>query len=192
MLVTTIGQYMINLLAVKFARYKHARTIGIYFSEVDAKQRLWSAYLKLFLESYFDICFCAFLNTIAFKDAIKQSLLHEHFSTLSNIWVSLTTVFYDLALIIFPLYAYFLIRDNFATLSTDNTMNKFGIFYEGMSLRTKMSSMYNVIFMLRRLLTAIVLVFMTELPFFQTQLLLVMSTMNVIYMVSVKPIADNT
>ena len=166
MMLTTIGYYMINWVAVKLARFKFARRVGMYFSEGDAAQRLWSGYLKLLLESYFDICFCAFLNTIAFKDAIQQGFLYEHFSTLSNIWVSLTTIFYDFALLLFPLYAYLLIRDNFETLSTDKTTNKFGIFYEGMNLRTKVSAMYNVIFMARRLITAIVLVFMTDLPFF--------------------------
>ena len=104
--------------------------------------------------------------------------------------MSLTTVFYDFALIIFPVYAYLVIRDNFGTLSTDNTTFKYGIFYEGMNLKQKVSAMYNVIFMARRLITALVLVFMHDLPFFQCQLLLVMSTMNVIYMVSVRPIAD--
>ena len=70
MLLTTISQKIINRLAVKLAKYKNARRVGMYFSEADAGRRLWSAYLKLLLESYFDICFCALLNTLAFRDAI--------------------------------------------------------------------------------------------------------------------------
>ena len=116
--------------------------------------------------------------------------MHEHFSTPSNILVSLITIFYDFALILFPVYAFILIRDNFSTLSTDNTTNRYGIFYEGMSLKTKLTAIYNVIFMTRRLITALVLVLMYDFPFFQTQLLLVMSAMNVIYMVSFQPLSD--
>lgn len=70
MLITTISQKVINWFAVKLAKNKYARRVGMYFSEEDAGKKLWSAYLKLLLESYFDICFCALLNTIAFRDAI--------------------------------------------------------------------------------------------------------------------------
>ena len=118
--------------------------------------------------------------------------MHEHFSTPSNILVSLTTIFYDFALILYPIYAYILISDNFSTLSTDNTTNRYGIFYEGISIKTKMTAIYNVIFMARRLITALVLVLMCDFPIFQTQLLLVMSTANVIYMISFKPLSDKT
>ena len=106
--------------------------------------------------------------------------------------VSLTTVFYDFALILFPVYVFIFIHDNFSTLNTDNTRNRYGIFYEGMSLKTKLNALYNVIFMTRRLITAVILVLMYDFPFFQTQLLLVMSTANVIYMISFKPLSDKT
>ena len=70
MLLTTFGKKIINKVAVKFARNKYARMVGMYFSEENADRILWNAYLKLLLESYFDLCFCALLNTYAFRDAI--------------------------------------------------------------------------------------------------------------------------
>ena len=51
--------------------------------------------------------------------------------------------------------------------------------------------MYIVYFLIRRFLTGTLLIVFVEYPFFQCVLLLVMSTMNFIYIVSVKPL-ENT
>lgn len=75
MILTTFGKKIINSLAVKLARYKYARMVGMYFSEENLGRTLWNANLKLLLESYLDICFCALLNTIAFRDAIDKGVL---------------------------------------------------------------------------------------------------------------------
>mgnify|MGYP006893271306 CR=1 FL=1 len=166
MIASFIIKKLINWLCVRLAKYKYARIIGIYVSETNAELNLWNSYLKLFLESYFDICFCSMLNTIALGEAISQGNIYEHFSTTSNICVSVITLLYDLALIIFPIYAYLVIKKNFNNLSTKTTTDKYGFYYEDINLGSMITAQYNIIFMVRRLLTALLLVFMYDLPFF--------------------------
>jgi len=52
------------------AENETARKIGTFFFTPNAFQRLWNAYLKLFMETYFDFCFGVVLNSVAFAEAI--------------------------------------------------------------------------------------------------------------------------
>ena len=185
MLANYFGKLVIIWLATKFAQNKYARLVGIYFYEPNKDIRLKNAYLKLFLESYFDICFCAMLNSIAFKESNDHGELSLHFSTLSNISCSVITIFYDFALLTFPVYGYLVVKKNFETLETTKTIEKYGIFTEGMRVRNMHQALYNIYFMSRRFITALVLIFLAPFPFFQCQFLLVMSTVNFIYLVAV-------
>ena len=137
MLLNYYGKLIITWAATKFASNRWIRKVGLYFYEPNKDQRLWNTYLKLFLESYFDICFCAMLNSIAFKESADIDELPLHYSTLSNIWCSIATIFYDFALITFPVYGYLIIRDNFDTLGTATTTEKYGIFYDGIRFKNK-------------------------------------------------------
>lgn len=53
---------------------------------------------------------------------------------------------------------------------------------------TLQAALYTVYFLYRRFFTVIVLVFATGWPYFQTTCLMVFSTINVVYMLSVKPL----
>ena len=53
------------------------------------------------------------------------------------------------------------------------------------------ASMYNVYFLIRRFFTGLTLIGLVTVPFFQCFLLLVFSTINFIYLVSVKPLEDS-
>jgi len=56
----------------RYAESAAWRKIGMYFSQENENTRLKNAYLKLFLEAYFDTCFCVFLGLIAFRDSAKE------------------------------------------------------------------------------------------------------------------------
>ena len=53
---------------------------------------------------------------------------------------------------------------------------------------TKERALYNVYFLIRRLLSVIVLVFLTQWPFFQCNFLIVFSIINLSYMVACHPL----
>jgi len=58
--------YIVNKIAVKFARYKLARNIGMWVYSPSLLNDLKNEMLKLFLESYFDLANCSLMNILAF------------------------------------------------------------------------------------------------------------------------------
>ena len=58
--------YLINKICVYSARYSLARKIGIFVYEDNYLGSFIDGVVKLFLESYFDIVICTFINLTAF------------------------------------------------------------------------------------------------------------------------------
>jgi hypothetical protein len=123
-------------------------------------------YLKLFMESYFDVCFCVLINLIGFKEALDTGTIGDHFATWYDFINSSATIFYSVVLVMFPWHAFKVIYANFEALSTDRMLEEFGIYYEDYRTKTRATALYNVFFMVRRLVTSLILVFMRHLPFF--------------------------
>jgi hypothetical protein len=148
------------------ASSKVARKIGTYLHTPQGGKRLWNAFLKLFMESYFDFCFGVILNLIAFAEASKIGNLNEHFGSFTNVLNSSLTIFYGLALVLFPLNAYLMMKFNSKFLHLKQFKDKYGLYYEGMKLTEAKFYNYNIFFMIRRLVTVLVLIFVRETPFF--------------------------
>ena len=111
--VLMLSEFLIKMLirkiCAKFADSKGARAIGAYLYTKNANRRLFNSYVKLFMESYFDLCFCALLSLIAFMEAENKGVF---FVGRDNIICSILTVFYLPMLVIFPVWIYFTIRSN--------------------------------------------------------------------------------
>jgi len=135
------------------------------------------------LESYLDTCFCAFLNSVAFYTFYQEGKIDLFYDTGPNIWnTSSAAVFFVIAFI-YPLWLFLVIKKNFDKLDTKEVSNKYGVFYEGINTQEYHSAQYNTYFMLRRLFTIATIIFMYNYYFYQVQLLIVISTLNMMYLV---------
>jgi hypothetical protein len=160
----------------------------MYFHQEDGFHNLKQNYIKLFLESYFDICFCCVINMIAFVEALQTNTIGDHFATWYDAVNSASTLMYTVLLFYFPLHVYRVITDNFEGLELEVIKDQYGLYYEDYRTKTKAQALYNVFFLQRRLLTTLILVFVKHVPFFQVTLLLLFSTVNFIYTWVTRPL----
>lgn len=100
---------MLNRLAVKFARSYYARKIGIQVDRESYIRCVWQASQKLFIESYFDLAICSFINIMAFEESKDSKEFAKFFETRDDIICSLITFIYTTAVFIMPIIGYKLI-----------------------------------------------------------------------------------
>ena len=67
---------------------------------------------------------------------------------------------------------------------------EYELFLEGSNLKTMRQSLNQFYFIRRRLISALVLVLLSEYPYFQISIMLLMSFYNLIYLITDKPLAD--
>lgn len=97
---------------------------------VEVKSHLRLLFLRLFMESYFDLAICSALGTYAFAEVEDFSEFGEFWSNRSNIWNSTVTILGAVGCIIFPCWAYLTIKKNFKTLDHKENRENFGMLYE--------------------------------------------------------------
>ena len=95
---------------------------------------------------------------------------------------------FTIAIFVFPCYGFYIIICNFKKLDKKETKDKVGIFIDNIKLDNKHRVMFNVYFLCRKLLTVLVLVFMDDFPFFQMVILMLLGTLNLIYLITEKPL----
>ena len=93
-----------------------------------------------------------------------------------------------IAAIFFPFIAAVMICRKQNSLRTKENSNQLRVFLEGCKIDSKMSAMFNVFFMVRRLAIAISLVTMCDLPYFQCVVLLGTSFVTLLYVTDYKPL----
>ena len=62
------------------------------------------------------------------------------------------------------------------------------VFFDQINTKSLLQALYSEFFMVRRLITAFILVFMAKWPFFQLALMIEMSLIHLIYMIVIKPL----
>ena len=186
--IFALARYLLNKIAVRFARHAFCRKVGIMFYRKSYKREITNAHLKLFMESYFDLAFCALMNFLSFYTNEEYNL-GDYFHTVDDVFCSVITFVYFMLIIIFPVWGYKLIVNNQEDLENPDIADKIDVFIEDVRTDTKHRSLFNIYFLVRRLFSVIVLIYMDSLPFFQCTLLAVFSTINVIYMVAHMPIS---
>ena len=173
-------------MCICFSKYEKARLLGIYvYSKSYVNDFLHSSF-KLFLESYFDIVICTMINLVSFKRSKNAIDFAEFFGTWSDTACSTITIVYTFTILYMPVFVYKLIRNYKDDLDNQNELLR--IVMEGVNPHNYNATMYTFYFVVRRLLTGVILVVFHEYPFFQCSSLLIFSTVNFIYIVSDKPL----
>ena len=89
--------------------------------------------------------------------------------------------------IAYPLYIWIFLFVKFPNLKQNELQLKFGSIYQGIDLTRRSPLLYNVLFVLRRLIFAIACVIFKGNPFFQIQVLIYQCTLLIIYLFFVQP-----
>jgi len=144
--------------------------------------------MKLFLESFFDLVMGAMLGVmVLFKHEKGESFL-SFFDTHDNKFCTCLTLLYTCLMILFTVLSYTVISRNQKALEVSKKgMGHWKIFFQDNKVDTKQRGLFTFYFLMRRIITVIVLMYMIEFPYFQSAILLVLSISNYSYIISVKP-----
>ena len=124
--------------------------------------------LKLYLECYFDLVVCSFINVDAFLMTKNNDELKSFFTESSDdIFCSTLTLFYFVMVLAFPVFVFMILRKFQGKFDHPYIPDIVCVFMDGVKTDDYHSSMYNVYFLGRRFLTAFVLVWLRDYPFFQ-------------------------
>jgi hypothetical protein len=185
--VVSIVLMMINKISVKFANQYNARIVGMAVYYPSYWVLCKNGILKLILESFFDMVICSMINLSAFIR--NKGEFKDFFMTGDNIFCSMVTLVHAFLLIFFLAYSCFLIR-SWNIDKQQEIEGLLSILMDGVNPHSYHSSMYIVYFMIRRLLTGIGLVVFVKYPIFQCLCLLLFSTINLCYLLTVMPLKD--
>jgi len=133
----------------------------------------------LFMENFFELFMCALLNGVALMNAHSDGVFGEFFETTPDVVCSTITILYTLMLPIFLIYAFRVTKPG---------ISREGMFFDGINTKHRWQAKYHALFLLRRTVICLILVGMTHLPFFQCNLMLGMSLLNLCYLVASSPL----
>ena len=105
-------KFIINRLAVAFARNRFARKVGISVYEPNYWKYFLRSIVKLYMESYFDLIFCTLINVAALLESKDIKVFEQFFATRNDIVCSIITLFYAFMSIVFPIYGLVMILKN--------------------------------------------------------------------------------
>jgi hypothetical protein len=94
---------LITKACVKFAKNRWAREVGIQAYQPNPHS-VRQSLQRLFLESYFDVAFCAFLNLVAFYESKDVADFAGYFETDIDAINSVIALSFLIAVLIFPFY----------------------------------------------------------------------------------------
>lgn len=157
---------MINFICSKFARFRSIRKLGIFFHEFRQDESVMrEAALKLFLESYFDLCMAVFLGIWAFFEEPLNNF-GLFFDSFDNVLSSIITIGIFIGVLYFPYWSFRKILD--ITVLTSCNRGKLpdikyvDLFLEGISPHGMNSNMYQFYFMVRRFFVPLLLIIFNE------------------------------
>ena len=160
--------FLLNKCAKKLSHFKPARKLGVKVYKSSYKQAFKKGFLKLLLESYFDLMMACFLNIVAFYHSQSFKELLQFFSTPDDIANSVLTLVYFILIFAFLIYGYQGIYRNYEEIKQNDSSltNQYSIFLENNKVKTKAQALYTVYFMGRRLAVILCLINMDNYPFF--------------------------
>ena len=123
---------------------------------------------KLFVESYFNLAIAVALHTFSFFEIDHDehhSFIVSYFGNGTDAWISVLNMVFISLVLIAPVYSEYIIRRNQGHLESTKFKEKYEIILEGKT-KSLIQAMFTVYFLYRRLLSAIILVFFEQWPFF--------------------------
>lgn len=181
-LTVLMGTFMITMFAIllqnllfliSWPLVKKLKVIS-RFHEMTRKKLHWNGIIRLFLESYLDLCL-----------GIMHSWTEPHFDTPSDIFDFVLTLVSSVFVIGGPIFSYLLVRKNRNGLDKEEFQKKYGSltggFFTTGILGSEATGKMISWFMVRRFLTSVVIVYLAGLsPVFQIVAAICLSLADVI------------
>ena len=140
------------------------------------------------MESYFDLTMCAFLGCLAFSaDQTEGAGFIEFMGNFSDIINSFVTIVYVGMAFAYVIKGFTKLYRNRKNLQSKHLKKEMRVYIEEVRNSSLSKVMYNLVFLTRRLITALVLVLLWPYPYFQSFTLVVLSFANLWYFIAVKP-----
>jgi hypothetical protein len=139
------------------------------------------------MESYLDLALCSVLHL---RSIFINGLGYSVFSTVADFYCSLMAIFSIIIIIGLPFYIIIIIIENFKNEEIEQKMreeNIHSLFIENILSRHILQCFFHAFFMLRRLIAIIIFVFQENSPYFQVIELMMMSILNLSYMLTSRP-----
>jgi hypothetical protein len=102
--------------------------------EVSYTKAFAKSMVKFYMESYFDIVFCVLINLSAFFGCQSYDQLRVFFATPLDCACSVITIFYAVAMLIFPIYGAIMIYYNKDQLEKKKVYDHLDVYLEGVRL----------------------------------------------------------
>ena len=179
---TYLFKLMILNLTFKFKKNKRMRLLGCVISQINVAATI----VPLYITGYLEIVFCAIISV--------KGLTAEDFdgSNKSNL---IAALFLVLSLIIMTVLPLILIHVSFKhkdKLDDPEILDKFGFLYEGMKTDSKWCSLFNLFFILRRTIFALILIEMHYHNGLQLIAVVCLSSLMVVYVAHFRPYRDKS
>ena len=126
------------------------RKLGVYCQKTEFSASM----ARLIIQSYIDICICICLSFVEFT----QSDIKQHFKTFPDAFSSICVILSGLVFLAFPFYGFIKIRKYKDILDWPIIRRAYGAIYEDLKVNCSVSQYYHLLFILRRLLIACLLV----------------------------------
>ena len=178
-----------SIIARLNARRPMFRKLGMHVYSESKLADTVSEMFKLFIEGYYDLAMCVALHNISFSEKYDENntFADIYFSNATDSWISVVNLIITVLVLCAPIYCHYLLRVNQHQIDSSHFQEKYEVLLEGNTSSLE-SSLYTVYFLYRRFLSVLILVFLDQWPFFQCTFMMVLSSINVVYMLVVKPL----
>jgi len=105
---------------------------------------------------------------------------------------SIVTIICGAIVLFFPVFVFFKIYYNFQILETEEFKDKYATLIEDLDLHSKWAPLYLCFFLLRRFITIVTIVLAPGAIYLQLVTLMVLSILNCIYLLHLKPYLDKS
>ena len=182
-----VAKCLTNYFCTLCPNFSAVRRIGIHAWEDSYPASIKSGQIKLFIEGYMGTVMCVFLHLYSYSELPKgKGIFESSGDTISTV----STIIFTCLVFAVPAFGLRGILKFQKYLSNKDVKNSYGNFYLDHRYMSLPRSIYTILFLARRFLTAIILIYMRAYPLFQCLLLMEFSFMNLVYSVCVKPQND--
>ena len=143
--------------------------------------------IRYFLESYFEIAIASFINIVEVRSYFIGKCVQRRWDNPTYQFSTIFAMIMGGLSIGFPIIIGVFLLAFKAKLPSPNFKAKFESFYENIDISRKTALLYNVLFILRRLINAAVVIFLMDYPGIQVQILIMISLLLLIYLMFIMP-----
>ena len=178
-IVSMIIYNMVRYFCKKLYKFRIARKIGISFPKVNDFITL----ARFFIEGYLELLFSALISVISLTEDDFGDNRSDQFSA----YVACFSLF---TLLILPIYIFCKIKSNQAVLGDPDIQFNYGLFYQDLNLNNFYRSIFHVVFLMRRFLYVVTVMFLQAYPSLQLIILMKLSVCYICYIIYWQPFAE--